>query len=333
MTVPPGYDWNTILRWGDPLFWNSPRVRPDAAQRRRAGTAVRLQQRLPRHPRPGPSRPSGPALLQSRVREPRRSCSRRRRPREELEVIKTTIAAHGLSVVELERNGRGRPWRYIRGARKNRRITAATPFRLTGPAAGSAYVRTAADPSGTKVYGTFGNCSGGTTPWGTILSGEENFNGYFIANPNGVGSKRYGLSKPSRAARPPTSGRRSIRASTPPSPATRTSRTGSATSSRSTPRIRRRPRASTRRWGGSSTRAPTSGSTGTAPWWPTWVTTSGSTTCTSSWPGGSSRPAIPPGPGAGTCGLLEQGDLYVAKFSGEQQPDDGDNLGTGEWAH
>jgi secreted PhoX family phosphatase len=43
------------------------------------------------------------------------------------------------------------------------------------------------------VQGTLGNCAGGTTPWGTILSGEENFNGYFRADPNAKGAARYGL--------------------------------------------------------------------------------------------------------------------------------------------
>ena len=88
----------------------------------------------------------------------------------------------------------------MRGGRKNRRITATTPFRLTGPAAGSDLVKTTVDPTGTRVFGTFGNCSGGTTPWGTILSGEENFNGYFLANPDARGSRRYGLSTPSSGA-------------------------------------------------------------------------------------------------------------------------------------
>ena len=69
-----------------------------------------------------------------------------------------------------------RPWRYVRGAALNRRITARTPFTLTGPAAGSDLLKTAADRSGRRVIGTFGNCSGRSTPWGTVLSGEENFN-------------------------------------------------------------------------------------------------------------------------------------------------------------
>jgi secreted PhoX family phosphatase len=82
-------------------------------------------------------------------------------------------AAHGLTVVQIERVGRSGQWRRDKdGSRYNRRITVNTKFEVTGPAASDARV-------GKVAYGTFGNCAGGVTPWGTILSGEENFNGYF----------------------------------------------------------------------------------------------------------------------------------------------------------
>jgi secreted PhoX family phosphatase len=93
------------------------------------------------------------------------------------DMVRKSQNAHGVSVAEIERSRSGE-WTLVRSPR-NRRITANTPMQFSGPAAGHRLVRTLADAAGTTPLGTLNNCGNGETPWGTYLTCEENFNGYF----------------------------------------------------------------------------------------------------------------------------------------------------------
>ena len=123
-------------------------------------------------------------------------------PRPAAEVDKE-VAVHGVSIVEVRRTGSAIG--YVQSSPFNRRITAATRMTLTGPAAGDALMKTVYSPAGLATRGTQNNCGTGTTPWGTLLTCEENWIGYFTrgatddtarggATARGVVSlKRYGL--------------------------------------------------------------------------------------------------------------------------------------------
>ena len=90
--------------------------------------------------------------------------------------VRKEVASHGVGVVEVTKH-HGQ-WKVI-GGKLNRRITAQTPMDLSGPARGSALLRTKYSPKGTKTRGTLNNCANGHTPWGTYLTCEENWAGYF----------------------------------------------------------------------------------------------------------------------------------------------------------
>ena len=111
---------------------------------------------------------------------------------ESLEDVRLSQAAHGVSVVELRRDRSGH-WNVVRGHR-NRRIHVNTPVELSGPAAGHPLLGDPSRPS----FGTVNNCSSGSTPWGTYVTCEENFNGYFGATgawtPTAA-QERYGFSE------------------------------------------------------------------------------------------------------------------------------------------
>ncbi|WP_417276721.1 PhoX family protein [Castellaniella sp.] len=104
--------------------------------------------------------------------------------------------AHGVSVIHVAANVDGK-WSIQAGSRYNRRITASTAMQLSGPAASHDWLKTSADPSGTRVLGTFNNCGNGWTPWNTYLACEENFNTYFGTtsgqDTRNTAQKRYGL--------------------------------------------------------------------------------------------------------------------------------------------
>ncbi|WP_459548464.1 PhoX family protein [Nocardia sp. X0981] len=196
LVVPEGYEQDVVIRWGDPLFEDAPEFdffrQTSGAQARQFGYNNDFAGLLPIEGQPGRY-----LLVVNHEYTTEQFMFPGYRPeaitREQVDIA---MAAHGLSVVEVRGEpGTGRLTPVF--GKYNRRITATTEFRLTGPAAGSALVRTSADPTGTKVLGTISNCSGGVTPWGTVLSGEENFNAYFVgeaADPvTAARLERYGI--------------------------------------------------------------------------------------------------------------------------------------------
>jgi secreted PhoX family phosphatase len=111
------------------------------------------------------------------------------------EKVRKSQMAHGLSVIEVElKDGR---WQMVRPSRYARRFPMNAPFEVRGPAAGHAMMKTPDDPAGTRVLGTLNNCAASQTPWGTYLSGEENFAFYFggLSDTPSAHERRWGLRK------------------------------------------------------------------------------------------------------------------------------------------
>ncbi|MGH8032900.1 MAG: PhoX family protein [Luteimonas sp.] len=91
--------------------------------------------------------------------------------------VRKEIAGHGVSIAEVRKQSG--VWGPVTST-YNRRITGATPMTVSGPARGHAKLQTAYSADGTRTRGTFNNCSMGYTPWGTYLTCEENWAGYFV---------------------------------------------------------------------------------------------------------------------------------------------------------
>ena len=97
-------------------------------------------------------------------------------PRPPAEIDKET-AIHGISVFEIKKTGG--QFAYVQDSAFNFRIHQQTPVEIYGPARGNALMVTKYSATGQTTRGTLNNCGTGHTPWGTLLTGEENWSGYF----------------------------------------------------------------------------------------------------------------------------------------------------------
>jgi uncharacterized protein len=205
--VAAGYDADILIRWGDAVLPGAPAFDPKqqtaAAQRQQFGYNCDF---IGYFPMPGAANPSHHGLLcvnQEYTNEELMFPGLRRQDVKGVmfadmtaALVDIEMAAHGGTVIEVKReNGK---WQVVGNSKYARRIDATTPMNITGPAAGHPRLQTSADPSGRRALGMINNCAGGVTPWGTWLTCEENFHGYFNGkladtHPEARNYKRYGV--------------------------------------------------------------------------------------------------------------------------------------------
>ena len=172
--VPPGYNAQVLLRQGDPIRPGAPEYNPVTQtgedQERQFGTDADFISFMSL---PMGSNSSTRGLLGVNHENHRAAICFPGNPKQlTRQQVEVQIAAQGFSITEIAKEGN--QWRVVKDSRYNRRISGNAPMRISGPAAGSPRMRTSADPSGTRSLGTLNNCAGGTTPWGTMLTAEEN---------------------------------------------------------------------------------------------------------------------------------------------------------------
>ena len=203
ITLPPGYSWRAVIGWGDALFDTV-----SATFDLNALTRAEQEQRFGSHNDMLAWFPATPTFPQPRTGARMILCANHEYVSLELAYpslrdpgaitpaqVEALYAAIGVGIVDLEQRAEG--WSVVRGAAPgdghNRRITPFTPVLFTGPAAqhpwlfAAAAITNAAEPDrgdsapGAVRCGTVGNCAGGQTPWGTYLTAEENFEEVFAS--------------------------------------------------------------------------------------------------------------------------------------------------------
>ena len=199
--VPEGYEWRPLVRWGDALFSDA-----EGSYSAETGVPLAASDRVFGENTDGMEtfEHDGHVLLainseyvNPRINLPADSEGMPKNA-DEVTLLKNM---QGVTVMEIANGANG--WDVVVDSPYNRRITHETQMTMDGPAAGSALMQTNADPEGMSPKGTMNNCGSGKTLWGTYLTCEENFNGYFGATgayEETDGLARYGIGGEGRYA-------------------------------------------------------------------------------------------------------------------------------------
>lgn len=199
--VPQGYTWKPLAKWGQPLFSNVPDLDP------KNGVSLENSDKVFGENTDGMElfvigNHQVIAINHEYVNPKINLPNNENGEPKSADDVKILQNMQGVTVMEVAEGDNG--WEIVLDSPFNRRIHHNTPMKLSGPAAGSELLKTAADPNGTDCLGTYNNCGAGRTPWGTYLTCEENFNGYFgttdaaFALPGDY--KRYGIVAETRYA-------------------------------------------------------------------------------------------------------------------------------------
>jgi secreted PhoX family phosphatase len=176
--VPAGFHADVVIAWGDPLFPDVPALDPlhqtAELQERQFGYNADGVHFFPLPAGSGNS-DSGLLVVNHEYTNPELMFPDYIRAAPTTQQVAVELAAHGLSVVKIDRQAGG-AWSVDVASHYNRRITGETPMVMTGPAAFHDWVWDASD---FLTRGMLNNCSSGRTPWGTVLTCEENFHQYF----------------------------------------------------------------------------------------------------------------------------------------------------------
>ncbi|APZ51582.1 PhoX family protein [Salipiger abyssi] len=199
--VPAGYQWKPLVRWGDALFSEA-----EGAYSPETGVSVEMSDKVFGENTDGMETftHDGHTLLaiNSEYVNPKINLPAASegvpQSADEVTLLKNM---QGVTVLEIAEGDDG--YAVVIDSPYNRRITHETRMTMDGPAAGSDLVKTNADPEGMSPKGTMNNCGSGKTLWGTYLTCEENFNGYFGATGDyeeTAGITRYGIGGEGRYA-------------------------------------------------------------------------------------------------------------------------------------